>query len=271
MNDVQHRKRKTRDLQDIDQKYLSGLSTNQIAQIFGVNGITIRRDLAKTKTSMRAVGFPRKHHFNTGCFHSIDNEEAAYWLGFLYADGSVNWIARTVSLIIKDKDHLDKFQRFLGSDYDIKFNVQRNIYALTVSSIDMIKDLMYHGCVPGKTKRLSFPDIPDQCNQHFIRGFFDGDGSWSINLDKKFFSFAIGSMSLPLLLRIQDLLIVHCELNRHKIYAIMDFHNLKYGGTQIIRIGQYLYKNANVLLDRKYAAFNKFEQWYNAKYGRQIR
>ena len=217
---------------------------------------------------MRSVGIPRKHQFNTGAFRHIDNEEAAYWLGFLYADGSVNWIARTVVLIIVDKDHLDKFQTFLRSDYNIKFNEKRNIYQLIISSIELIRDLMNHGCVPGKTKRLSFPTIPPEYQRHFIRGFFDGDGSWSINLEKKNFAFSIGSTSLQILLQIQNFLVANCDLSQHKIYSRWDFYDLRYGGPQIIRIGRYLYQDSNIRLDRKYSVFEKFEKWHCEKYGR---
>lgn len=246
------------------------MSTNEIALLYGVNGITIRRDLAKTRTAMRPVGIPRKHQFNTRAFRDIGKEEAEYWLGFLYADGSVNWIARTVVLIIKDKDHLDKFQTFLGSNYNIRFIDKRNIYQLIVSSIELIRDLVNHGCVPGKTKRLSFPIIPPENQRHFIRGLFDGDGSWSINIERKDFAFSIGSTSLLIPLQIQDILIANCDLSRHKIYSKWDFHNLKYGGPQIIRIGRYLYENAKIRLDRKYSAFEKFEEWYDARCGKSI-
>jgi hypothetical protein len=99
LNELQQPGRKKRDLIEIEKKYLSGMSTNEIAILYGVNGITIRRDLTKTRTAMRTVGIPRKHKFNTRAFRDIGKEEVAYWLGVLYADGSVNWIARTVVLI----------------------------------------------------------------------------------------------------------------------------------------------------------------------------
>ena len=37
------------------------------------------------------------------------------------------------------------------------------------------------GCVPKKSLILEFPDIPHQYLSHFIRGFFDGDGSIHFN------------------------------------------------------------------------------------------
>lgn len=54
-------------------------------------------------------------------FKTIDTEEKAYWLGFLYADGSVSkdLKAVTLELNIKDIDHIRKFKRAINSTHKI--------------------------------------------------------------------------------------------------------------------------------------------------------
>ena len=44
-------------------------------------------------------------------------------------------------------------------------------------SIKMCNDLISHGCVPRKSLKLEFPTtVPKHLLNHFVRGYFDGDG-----------------------------------------------------------------------------------------------
>lgn len=59
------------------------------------------------------------------------------------------------------------------------------VYCVHLTSDNMFVDLCKHGCVPNKSLILTFPrTIPDNLIHHFIRGYFDGDGSVFI-LNKK--------------------------------------------------------------------------------------
>src|SRR5271166_7037406 len=57
---------------------------------------------------------------NHSIFETIDSEEKAYWLGFLLADGSIQ-VRKNVQKIVKlalaieDKEHLEKFKKFVNS------------------------------------------------------------------------------------------------------------------------------------------------------------
>ena len=56
--------------------------------------------------------------FNIHYFDSIDTEEKAYWLGFLFADGAVTQYNHSydieLSLKIDDKEHVEKFAKTLN-------------------------------------------------------------------------------------------------------------------------------------------------------------
>ena len=218
------RKRLKLDWQQVHNEYLEGNSTYFLAKKYLVSDTTIRRILKLTSTNMRSAGIPRRHHFNRRIFSDIDSSDKAYWLGFLFADGSVDWISRIMNITLIDKDHLVKFQEFLGSDYDIKFIGNRNIYSLTISSIDLVKDLIKNGCLTNKSKRLKYPSIPSGFDRDFIRGYFDGDGCWSTNFQKGYFYFDIVSCSLPILEGIQQRIVKECNLNTHKIYHRWNSH-----------------------------------------------
>jgi len=67
----------------------------------------------------------KKYKVNENYFEKIDTEEKAYWLGFLYADSNVR-IHKGRSGILKlklkqsDKQHIEKFNKCLNSNYPIK-------------------------------------------------------------------------------------------------------------------------------------------------------
>ena len=57
-----------------------------------------------------------------------------------------------------------------------------------VNSPHLINTLISYGCTPKKSLTLKFPDISIFKNmdliRHFIRGYFDGDGSVFISNEK---------------------------------------------------------------------------------------
>ena len=60
---------------------------------------------------MQKITGNRKYYFNNLYFDSIDSEEKAYWLGFLYADGYILSSANGFGCNLKEDDasHLKKF------------------------------------------------------------------------------------------------------------------------------------------------------------------
>ena len=123
-------------------------------------------------------------------FSSINSEHKAYWLGFLYADGNISKRKNEITLTLKKSDykHLQKFIDDLEiqksvSFYTIKSGKFKGKESCSVgfSSNIMKQDLILYGCTPNKSLTLEFPNKaifkdPDLI-RHFIRGYFDGDGS----------------------------------------------------------------------------------------------
>jgi hypothetical protein len=146
----------------------------------------------------------KKHKCTDNCsiFESIDTPEKAYWLGFLAADGCV-YIAKTgqpkvrLTLAKKDKAHIKKFKNFLGVSHKIgyippKTQVIRSgsgkgkvinnsgSYQFSVRCKTRVNDLTKNGVGPNKTFTHSFPkeeQVPARLLSHYVRGYFDGDGS----------------------------------------------------------------------------------------------
>jgi hypothetical protein len=127
----------------------------------------------------------KKYNFNEYFFHEV-NEKSAYWLGFLYADGYTrmkNGKSGEVKLKLKDTDrnHIELFLKDLGCDKPIKCGVDKKskFCSVTVYSNIMVKQLFELGCVNNKTQKIRLPKLDEVFMPHFIRGYFDGDGSIS--------------------------------------------------------------------------------------------
>ena len=62
------------------------------------------------------------------------------------------------------------------------------MYSLVIETRKVIENLKNLGVLPGKIENLSLPKlsiVPKDLYHHFIRGFFDGDGTVCKNSSKK--------------------------------------------------------------------------------------
>lgn len=228
---------------------------------------------ALLKKGVRLCG-NRWYSYDDTYFSSVDTEQKAYWLGFLYADGNVytdnNKInSVTVKLSTIDESHLRKLAEHLKYNGPIKIRTRSSKFPngsvgkyttaqLKITSKNMVRDLTNSGCVPKKSLTLSFPDkhvLPEELRSHFIRGYFDGDGCMSVNKSGVTFSM-LGTHRF--LIDIQNVLINNVGVSKTKIGRKKRIHHLTYGGRlQCKAIGEYLYKNATVWLDRKRQKFDQ--------------
>ena len=163
-------------------EYKKGKTLSALGREFGVSYSTIRNLLKRKgiKTEGNKHNFPRDEFY----FSNIDSKEKAYWLGFLYADGCVHSNSNEISITLKDRDHLEKFRKAIksnnkiGESIDKRFSSMPKIYHFSIKDKQLKSDLIKWGCVPNKSLSLTkIPNIPRDFVSHFIRGYFDGDGS----------------------------------------------------------------------------------------------
>lgn len=130
----------------------------------------------------------RKYYFNEKYFDTIDNEHKAYWLGFIYADGShnTNRYSLTITLQPRDGYFLELFlkdiecTRPLSYAYNKKYD--RLYPTAHVQHPYLSSALINKGVDSDKSFKIRFPSddiVPLNLKRHFIRGYFDGDGCLS--------------------------------------------------------------------------------------------
>ena len=174
---------------DIIELYKNNYTLNSIGKKYGVNRNVIRRTLIENNIELRKL--TTKYQSNTSKFQKIDNEEKAYWLGFIAADGCIykrstnkagGFLA--ISLSRKDKDHLLKFKNFMESNVPIIDFIQNDGYSnntemskIIINSNELVNDLCSLGITNKKSLTLKPPKIDSEYYLPFIKGYFDGDGS----------------------------------------------------------------------------------------------
>lgn len=123
----------------------------------------------------------RKHTFDPG-FFSRNTPEAAYFAGFLFADGSLKQISKKsyslrCEIHKKDRSVLEKWCKHMKADSGkiIRENNRKCVYAIfTKTGFD--KDLLRWGIIPRKTYDYKHIAIPKNLYGPFITGVIDGDG-----------------------------------------------------------------------------------------------
>lgn len=243
----------------------------KIAQIYTVGRGVIQRLIKKYNIKTRSVSDRhRKFNIDENYFDVIDTEEKAYFLGFLYADGHNNIKKHTVNLRIMDEEIIRKLNNLISNDNIIwQYKVGKNIcYTLSICSKHMSEILSKYGCGKNKTFNCFFPEniISDNLLNHFMRGYFDGDGSiynYIIKRNNNKISHAVGFSVIGaynLINKYLDILVNNCNISKAKLQyknkndkRVCSF--LYSGRNQIITIYKYLYKDANIFMQRKYEKF----------------
>lgn len=230
----------------------------------------------------------RKYDFDRQFFEKIDTEEKAYALGFIYADGCNDPTPRTGRLTIGqmecDVDILIKIKQCMKSTYPLSNRITYNgkkMYIFHLHAKSLTEQLNKLGVVQNKSLVLKFPSfISDELMPHFIRGYFDGDGSiWNGKRKKMIvkkenkpgeyrvrivhnvkFNFTGSNTFIPYL---QEYLIEHVGFSKTKLnyskskeehkHCIMEYSGRK----NIKMLYDYMYSSATIYGERKKAKFEE--------------
>lgn len=200
---------------------------------------------------------------NTTIFKNIDTEEKAYWLGFIYADGSVDDRHKRLKVTLSDVDqhHLLKLKEFLGHDkplyrYEEKtFNLNSDYICkpqveLSVYSVELFNSLQLFGIIPNKTYNfcLDISLIPNHLHKHFWRGMIDGDGC-IVSTDKSRVLQLTGHKEVC------EMFLDHIKQHFDTKSSILpdgSVFTVKFSKTLAGKIARYFYKDSTVHLERKY-------------------
>lgn len=177
---------------ELIERYKAGSSIHLLARDYAASRKFISYTLAASGIEVRncddAMLLLSRHPVRHDAFSfAEESEEAAYWVGFLMADGCVSHQGATdkygwyviVQISECDRSHLESLRDFLGAKAELRTVIEsrgrtRPAVRLTVCSKPLADDLGRYGVVPRKAKTTRIQILEN--DRHFWRGVIDGDG-----------------------------------------------------------------------------------------------
>lgn len=247
----------------------------------------LSKSLGRTQNSVKMkckrLGLRREseYFYDKSFFGEINTEEKAYWLGFIYADGYINYGKKDsksssyelgIELSIKDIEHLKKFNKSINGNLQIRtrfrdaFGKTFEICSIRIHCKEMVEDLLKQGICQNKSYlENNLPNLSKDMMIPFLRGYFDGDGCVCEDKKLKALRFDYCSGLKNILLEVQRYLYENYDIKSYisedkpnqyspNIRYRLNFRGL-YNG---YNFGNLIYGKSNIYLNRKYNLFNRF-------------
>lgn len=224
----------------------------------------------------------RQYNLNDNYFDKIDTEEKAYILGFLYADGCHYENTHRIKIDLQRNDeeilykiknaidykgdilrYYDKYKTFKVDGEDKEYECQPTS-RLSFSSNHMSKQLKSKGLMANKSKIIKFPKesvVSKKLQVHFIRGYFDGNGTisyWIPNENTCWKKFNFGVCGTTEIINSISEILIHnfnCSPDIRARFKDRDNNNVQLalcGNRQIQSIMEWLYNGSTIYMQRKY-------------------
>ena len=183
------------DPEEIIELYNSGFSAYEIQKYVGCKSVNTIYNFIRKHCEIRngRHGKPWNQNLKKDFFKEPLSERAQYWLGFLFADGSIYNTKEnrnpTISLEISTKDRylIEQFKSDLGLDNKIQEITKedgRQEVRIQFACKEISDDLAKFGILPNKTYHIkNFIGDEKTLTGHMLRGFLDGDGWITIATD----------------------------------------------------------------------------------------
>lgn len=279
-----HRQYFMDNIDDIINLYKQGTHMKELCKMYNVDIRFISKVFIELGLKKQGVG--KYIYNNEDYFDNIDSQNKAYILGLLFADGcnhiyNSNGESKyqiTLSLQEEDKEILEKIKVEMILQNPLHYIMPRTgncingkivksakpQWKLEFNNKHMSLRLSELGMVQNKSLVLQFPNIDSNLYRHFIRGYFDGDGSVYSYMSDKYMCYRFKIVSSRFLcLRIKE--IIQKELCINLYLQKVDTHN---GGTYTLttvsnkdtkEILDWIYKDADLYMERKH---NKFISYF---------
>lgn len=241
--------------------YLDKKSSEEISQTYSISKVSIWRICKENGIN----GTNYRNLVDEDFFEIIDSNAKAYWLGFIAADGYISSDIKNprlvLTLALKDISHLEKFKKELSfsgkistiNQFHKATNKYNQICSIEIRRTKFYNDLINLGVTSKKSLSLKLPSLSDNLMKHFLRGFVDGDGCWTIDKQNRM-SFGLVSPIESFILELRNFIKSKCDLKSDVKITLHNnaYHFIYTGNVQTKRIFDYLYEDGGPWLDRKY-------------------
>ncbi len=218
----------------------------------------------------------RKGYFvDDNYLKNIDTEDKAYFLGWMLSDGTIS--KTSLSLKLKSSDEYIIKEVFNKFSNGYKISTDKTSKCIKITSKTLIEDLNKLGCIENKTMLgFNLPNLPNDLFRHFIRGYFDGDGSISKRSARIYqIQISICSIDNLFLQQLKNKLIennIHSEIYKeirngkslkrpngeYNIDNIDMYRLLLTSHKEKLKFYEFLYNDCNTKLLRKFNLYNNY-------------
>lgn len=242
-------------------------SIKKVGEVLEANEKTIA--IWMKKFGIQNVGSQgaRKNKLDHNYFEVIDTEDKAYWLGFIMADGCVyrgsdkKSYRLQINLKSTDVEQLNKFQESIQSSYKIQIKKvgKHEACLLKVNSTKMCEDLIGWNVIPSKSLICEMPSIQQELVRHFVRGYFDGDGSLDLHKERDVRARIVGGEKI--LEQIQTHLQKEGIVSKvSKPTKNKSTYTLELPvGSESMKFASWMYENSSISLGRKLRRYETYK------------
>lgn len=201
-------------------------------------------------------------------FTNIETEKQAYWLGFILADGYIDSKGMLgVELEEKDYGHLVKFKNDLEIKNDVHIYNKNSTFGkqtncrIGVANYYILYDLWYKWNIDlDKSNTGKIPNLKNKnLYRHLIRGYFDGNGSLSVKENTSTGETVCKGISFcgtkEILDFIEDISGFKWSWSKRHDNNTNNFQIGAGRRWDCYNFLEWMYKNNNICLDRKYEIF----------------
>ena len=261
------------------QEHLNGKSLKNISKELKIPLSSIY-DYFKKNNIVYNKNIPARHvgfWVNDSYLDNVDSEDKAYFLGWMFSDGYINKNRIFLTLQKKDSYIIKEIFSKFSSGYKLSENKSKTSATMTIASTKITDKLRKLGCVQNKT-HLGFkiPDIPKELFRHYLRGYFDGDGSIGKRTARpKQLQINICSIDKNFLEDLQCLLRefkINSSINRENRkgkklklpngnfnYNCVDMYRILFTTHKDrLKLYELLYTDCNIKLERKYVLYSEY-------------
>lgn len=264
-----------------------GVCMGDISKKLNVSDRAVRRVLKEEGINTR---LKNRYVLDECYFACIDTEAKAYILGFIYADGFVgDENHNNIVVSINDLEILEFMANELQFTGDIRrtkkggFENSKEGYSLNFSSKIMATRLREIGLYPNKSLTMDkLPNIDKALIRHFIRGYFDGDGSIILSHNTSYYKANEGIIKYIyptycfMILGTESFL---NEIKRETKFNYVKLYDTKTEKIKCLKINakkefdnifNYLYDKSTIKLERKYNKWNEIKSAFTVGAVKQI-
>lgn len=173
------------------------LPVARVQKLYDIDDTTLWRHCKRLGYGSKRLKLPWDRDF-----FSRQTPEVAYWAGFILADGNVfvrspKSTQLTLSASRIDSNHIAAFRKAIKSSHRIQERAGADVsvrgrkgrsrpqVVITVSGDgSLAAALRQWGVVPNKTRHWVEPKIQSRLLRHYLRGWFDGDGTLAFKGDR---------------------------------------------------------------------------------------